>query len=136
VDVDRIADAWAVLMARLGYDRYGAQGGDWGSMVTTAIGVRDPEHLVGIHLNMPLALPTPADPPTEREQEALDAFNRYTTQEAGYSTQQSTRPQTLGYGLVDSPAGQAGWILEKFTRGPTATVTPRTSSPATSCSTT
>jgi pimeloyl-ACP methyl ester carboxylesterase len=113
-NVDRIADAWAVLMARLGYDRYAAQGGDWGSMVTTAIGVRDAEHLIGIHLNMPLAVPAPADPPTEREQEALDAFTRYTTQEAGYSTQQSTRPQTVGYGLVDSPAGQAGWILEKF----------------------
>jgi len=113
-NVERIADAWAVLMARLGYDRYAAQGGDWGSMVTTSIGVRDPEHVIGIHLNMPLAVPSPADPPTEREQEALDAFTRYTTKEAGYSTQQSTRPQTVGYGLVDSPVGQAGWILEKF----------------------
>jgi epoxide hydrolase len=113
-NVEHIADAWAVLMARLGYDRYAAQGGDWGSMVTTAIGVRHPEHLIGIHLNMPLALPSPSDPPTEREQEALDAFTLYTTKEAGYSTQQSTRPQTVGYGLVDSPVGQAGWVLEKF----------------------
>jgi pimeloyl-ACP methyl ester carboxylesterase len=112
--VDRIGAAWAQLMARLGYDRYAAQGGDWGSMVTSSIGVHDAEHLIGIHLNMPLAVPTPSDPPTEREQEALDAFTRYTTQEAGYSTQQSTRPQTLGYGLVDSPVGQAAWILEKF----------------------
>jgi pimeloyl-ACP methyl ester carboxylesterase len=113
-NVERIGRAWAELMPRLGYERYAAQGGDWGSMVTSSIGVHDAEHLIGIHLNMPLAVPAPSDPPTEREQQALDAFTRYTTQEAGYSTQQSTRPQTLGYALVDSPTGQAAWILEKF----------------------
>jgi pimeloyl-ACP methyl ester carboxylesterase len=101
-------------MARLGYDRYAAQGGDWGAMITSAIGWRDAEHLAGIHLNMPLVIPAVTDDITPQEQAALDAMTHYTTSEAGYSTQQSTRPQTLGYGLVDSPAGQAAWIVEKF----------------------
>ncbi|MGZ4718220.1 MAG: epoxide hydrolase family protein [Acidimicrobiales bacterium] len=113
-NVHRIAEAWGELMARLGYDRYFAQGGDWGAMVTASIGWHDVDHVAGIHLNMPLAIPDLSDPPTAEEQSALDSFTRYTTVEAGYSTQQSTRPQTVGYGLVDSPAGQAGWILEKF----------------------
>ncbi|MGZ4707928.1 MAG: epoxide hydrolase family protein [Acidimicrobiales bacterium] len=113
-NVHRIAEAWGELMARLGYDRYFAQGGDWGAMVTASIGWHDVDHVAGIHLNMPLAIPDVSDPPTAEEQSALDSFTRYTTVEAGYSTQQSTRPQTVGYGLVDSPAGQAGWILEKF----------------------
>jgi pimeloyl-ACP methyl ester carboxylesterase len=113
-DVNRIADAWAALMARLGYDRYGAQGGDWGAMITAAIGHRDADHLAGIHLNMPIVIPTTTEDLTEQEQGALDAMTHYQTWEAGYSTQQSTRPQTLGYGLVDSPAGQAAWIVEKF----------------------
>ena len=114
--VERIADAWGVLMRRLGYERYVAQGGDWGSMVTTCIGIRDPQHCRAIHLNMPIA---PPDPDTfadlsEAEQAALKAFEFYEQWDSGYSKQQSTRPQTLGYGLVDSPAGQAAWILEKF----------------------
>jgi epoxide hydrolase len=112
--VDHIADAWAALMARLGYERYAAQGGDWGAMVTSAIGWRDAEHLAGIHLNMPLVIPNDMEDLTPQEQAALDGMTHYTTAEAGYSTQQSTRPQTLGYGLVDSPAGQAAWIVEKF----------------------
>jgi len=114
--VDRIADAWGVLMRRLGYERYVAQGGDWGSMVTTAIGIRDPEHCRGIHLNMPIAPPDPdtLGDMTAAEQAALAAFEAYEKWDSGYSKQQSTRPQTLGYGLVDSPAGQAAWILEKF----------------------
>jgi len=114
--VERIAGAWAVLMARLGYRRYVAQGGDWGSMVTTALGVRDPEHCAAIHLNMPVAPPAPEQmgEPTEREKQALAALAHYEQWDSGYSKQQSTRPQTLGYGLVDSPAGQAAWILEKF----------------------
>jgi pimeloyl-ACP methyl ester carboxylesterase len=115
-NVERIADAWDVLMARLGYDRYGAQGGDWGSSVTGRIAVRHPDHCVGIHLNMVVALPGPDDMAdlTEREQAALAGFQHYQDWDSGYSKQQSTRPQTVGYGLVDSPAGQAGWILEKF----------------------
>jgi pimeloyl-ACP methyl ester carboxylesterase len=114
--VDRTAAAWAQLMARLGYTRYGAQGGDWGSMVTTSIGQQDVEHLAGIHVNMPVAAPDPAtfSDLTDTEQAALGAMAHYSEQESGYSKQQSTRPQTLGYGLVDSPAGQCAWIVEKF----------------------
>jgi pimeloyl-ACP methyl ester carboxylesterase len=111
--VERIASAWAELMARLDYGRYGAQGGDWGAMVTTAIGQQDVDHLAGIHLNMPLAPPT-FDDLTEAEGAALGSMGYYDQQGSGYSKQQSTRPQTLGYGLVDSPAGQAAWIVEKF----------------------
>jgi pimeloyl-ACP methyl ester carboxylesterase len=111
----RIATAWATLMARLGYDRYGAQGGDWGASVTTSIGQQDTDHAVGIHLNMVIAFPDPSmGDMTEREQAALESLTHYQKQDSGYSTQQSTRPQTLGYGLVDSPAGQAAWIVEKF----------------------
>jgi epoxide hydrolase len=114
--VERIARAWAQLMARLGHDRYLAQGGDWGSMVTTALTRVDPEHCAGIHLTMPIAMPGEehlADL-TEREQAALAAFDHYSKRGSGYAKQQSTRPQTLAYGLTDSPVGQAAWILEKF----------------------
>jgi len=115
-NVQRIADAWSTLMQRLGYERYLAQGGDWGAMVTTAIGQRDPEHCRAIHLNMPIA---PPDPETmsdlsKAEQAALASMQHYQDWDSGYSKQQSTRPQTLGYGLADSPSGQAAWILEKF----------------------
>ncbi|HUF81252.1 MAG TPA: epoxide hydrolase, partial [Burkholderiales bacterium] len=114
--VERIAKAWAVLVARLGYDRYVAQGGDWGAAVTTALAPADPEHCVAIHLNMPTARPDPAtlDDLTEREKQALEGLKYYRDWDSGYSKQQSTRPQTLGYGLVDSPVGQAAWVLEKF----------------------
>ncbi len=114
--VDRIADAWSVLMQRLGYQRYAAQGGDWGAMVTTAIGTRDPEHCIAIHLNMPIAPPDPetTDDLSEKEQAALASMQHYQQWDSGYSKQQSTRPQTLGYGLADSPSGQAAWVLEKF----------------------
>ena len=114
--VDRIGRAWAQLMAALGYERYGAQGGDWGSMVTTSVGLQDREHCAGIHLNMAIAPPGPEDLAelTPTEQGALDAMGHYDRWDSGYSKQQSTRPQTLGYGLVDSPAGQAAWIIEEF----------------------
>lgn len=113
--VPRVAAAWSELMARLGYDRYGAQGGDWGSSVTTSIGQHDADHVVGIHLNMVIAIPDLSmGEPTEQEQGALASFQHYQSEESGYSTQQSTRPQTLGYGLADSPAAQAAWIVEKF----------------------
>lgn len=114
--VERIARAWAQLMARLGHDRYLAQGGDWGSMVTTALTRVDPEHCAGIHLTMPIAMPSEEDLAdlTEREQAALAAFDHYSKRGSGYAKQQSTRPQTLAYGLTDSPVGQAAWILEKF----------------------
>ena len=112
----RIGKAWSELMARLGYGRYVAQGGDWGAMVTTWIGIEDPEHCAAIHLNMPIAPPDPAtmNDLTEREKSALAGMQHYQEWDSGYSKQQSTRPQTVGYGLVDSPAGQAAWILEKF----------------------
>ena len=114
--IHKIADAWAELMARLGYDRYVAQGGDWGSMVTTCIGAQDPSHCQGIHLNMAIAPPTEDSLSNldELEQAAMAGMQHYADKDSGYSKQQSTRPQSLGYGLVDSPAGQAGWILEKF----------------------
>jgi epoxide hydrolase len=114
--VGHIADAWDQLMGRLGYARYGAQGGDWGAQVTTAIGMRHPGHLAGIHLNMPIAFPGPAagDDRTDREQAALDSMEYYGRWDSGYSKEQSTRPQTVGYGLVDSPAGLCAWIVEKF----------------------
>ncbi len=110
----RIADAWDELMRRLGYHSYGAQGGDWGAQVTTGLGIRHPEHLTGIHLNMPIAFPDPADQLTDREQAAMATVRHYDTWESGYFKEQSTRPQTVGYGLVDSPAGQCAWIVEKF----------------------
>jgi pimeloyl-ACP methyl ester carboxylesterase len=115
-NIERIGAAWAQLMPRLGYPRYVAQGGDWGAMVTTAIAMQDAEHCLGIHLNMPVVAPDPETMSelTEREQAALVALGHYTRWDSGYSKQQSTRPQTLGYGLVDSPAAQAAWILEKF----------------------
>jgi pimeloyl-ACP methyl ester carboxylesterase len=112
--VERIAAAWDELMVRLGYQRYGAQGGDWGSAVTTQIG-RNRGHCVAIHTNMPLGRP-----PTEltdlspEEREVLDGYAQHQKWGTGYSKQQSTRPQTLGYGLTDSPAGQLAWIVEKF----------------------
>lgn len=112
--VERIADAWDTLMTRLGYERYGAQGGDWGAAVTTRIG-RNGRGCIGIHLNMPLGTPPgPMESPTPAEQAALTAMVHYEKWDSGYSKQQSTRPQTLGYGLADSPAGQLAWIVEKF----------------------
>ena len=113
--VEKIADAWSVLMVRLGYDRYFAQGGDWGAIITTNIGRQDTKHCAGIHLNMVISPPDPAASDlTELEISALAGLKHYQDWDSGYSKQQSTRPQTLGYGLVDSPAGQAAWILEKF----------------------
>lgn len=115
-NIDRIASTWDELMIRLGYDEYFAQGGDWGAIVTAAIGVQNRGHCKGVHMNMPIAPPDPEqmDDLTELEQRALAAMQYYQEHDSGYSKQQSTRPQTLGYGLADSPVGQAAWILEKF----------------------
>jgi pimeloyl-ACP methyl ester carboxylesterase len=114
--VGRIANAWAQLMARLGYQRYGAQGGDWGSGVTTEIGIQDSSHVAGIHLNMPVVSPRAmtATDITPEEEEALSSLVQRRKWDSGYSKIQSTRPQTVGYGLVDSPAALCAWILEKF----------------------
>ena len=114
--VERVATAWSALMARLGYERYFAQGGDWGAAITAAIGAQDPEHCMGLHTNMPVVAPPAAmmAEPTAQERDALAARKFYQDHDSGYSKQQSTRPQTLGYSLLDSPAGQAAWIIEKF----------------------
>ena len=113
--VEKIAETWDQLMARLGYDNYGAQGGDWGAAVTTQIG-RNVGHCDAIHINMPIGRPTPESlqDPTDEEKSALEGLTYYQEWDSGYSKQQSTRPQTLGYGLVDSPVGQMAWIIEKF----------------------
>ncbi len=113
--VEKIATTWATLMARLGYPHYFAQGGDWGSGVTRAIGAQDAAHCDGIHVTLAMGSRPKIDgTPTAHEQLALDGIKHYQDWDSGYSKQQATRPQTLGYGLADSPAGQAAWILEKF----------------------
>jgi len=114
--VPKIAEAWDQLMQRLGYEGYYAQGGDWGSAVTTAIGIQNLGRCTAIHVNMPSAGATKAakENPTDADKVALKGATFYQAWDSGYSKQQSTRPQTLGYGLSDSPIGQSAWILEKF----------------------
>jgi pimeloyl-ACP methyl ester carboxylesterase len=114
--VERIAAAWAELMARLGYKRYGAQGSDWGTSVSASIGQQDPGHVAGIHLTPPLAPPDRAtlDNLTDQERSALASLEHSAEWDSGYSKEHSTRPQTVGYGLVDSPAALCAWIIEKF----------------------
>ena len=114
--VERIAAAWAELMARLGYERYGAQGSDWGTSISACIGQRDGDHVAGIHLAPPLAPPDPAtfDDLTDAEQAALDSLEQAAEWESGYSTEHATRPQTIGYALADSPVALCAWIVEKF----------------------
>ncbi|TDC54406.1 epoxide hydrolase [Jiangella ureilytica] len=114
--VERIAAAWATIMDRLGYRRYGAQGSDWGTTVSTLLGVAHPDRVAGIHLMPPLAPPDPAtfDSLTDAERSALDSLREADEWGSGYSRQQATRPQTVGYGLVDSPAALCAWIAEKY----------------------
>ena len=113
--VEKIADAWSTLMARLGYSQYFAQGGDWGSVITSYIARQDPEHCLGIHINMGIVAPDPnAENLTANELSIMAGWKYYQDWDSGYSKQQATRPQTLGYSLVDSPSGQAAWIVEKF----------------------
>lgn len=115
--VQAIADCFAELMTDvLGYARFGAQGGDWGSFITARLGHAYPERLLGIHLNM---MPVRRDPslvadPTAEERRYLDELANWAKEETGYLTIQGTRPQTLAYALTDSPAGLAAWIAEKF----------------------
>jgi len=113
---ERIARAWGTLMQRLGYASYYAQGGDWGALVTTSIGQQDTANCRGIHINMPIVAPDmeTLSSLTPLEQSALAGMQYYNDWDSGYSKQQGTRPQTLGYGLADSPSGQLAWILEKF----------------------
>jgi pimeloyl-ACP methyl ester carboxylesterase len=113
----RIASAWAGLMQRLGYSRYVAQGGDWGAGVASWMAKQRPPGLAAIHLNLPVLFPPPPPPPggyTAAEQGVLAQLGKYASDGSGYAAIQSTRPQTLGYGLADSPVGQAMWIYEKF----------------------
>ena len=112
-DVKRIAEAWAELMAKLGYDRYGAQGGDWGGFVSTWLGLVDPEHLAGIHLNMAVGFPT-ENGLSEQEATDLAEMEEFMSTGTAYQEIQGKNPQTLGYAMNDSPAGLAGWIVEKF----------------------
>ncbi|MFI5929115.1 epoxide hydrolase family protein [Micromonospora sp. NPDC051543] len=117
--VGRIAGAWAQLMSRLGYDRYVAQGGDFGSVVSLILGQLDPEHVLGVHINMLLTGPTGEDPDeltglSEADQARLALLPRFRDHGAGYMAIQATRPQTLGYALSDSPVGQLAWIVDRF----------------------
>jgi pimeloyl-ACP methyl ester carboxylesterase len=114
--IERIADAWIALMDRLGYARYGAAGGDWGTSVSTCIAQQAPARVAGIHLLPPLAPPDPEtlDDLTDRERAALAALEHSAEWDSGYSTEHATRPQTIGYALTDSPVALCAWIVEKF----------------------
>jgi pimeloyl-ACP methyl ester carboxylesterase len=117
-DPGRTAQAWAQLMGRLGYGRYVAQGGDLGAIVTDVMGRQAPEGLLGIHMNLlvtTLGAPTPPPGDTEEERAALEAINTFTTSGFGYFLEQSTRPQTIGYALLDSPVTLAAWMLDHDT---------------------
>jgi pimeloyl-ACP methyl ester carboxylesterase len=111
-----IADAFATLMTALGYARFAAQGGDWGAFITSCLGLAHPERLAGIHLNL-LAVRrdvTPPATPSAEEQAYLAELGHWMREEIGYMMIQGTKPQTLAYGLTDSPVGLAAWIAEKF----------------------
>ena len=117
-DTVRAADAIHALMGELGYATYGLQGGDWGSIISSQIAARHGASITGMHLNMVVARPpdpaNPLDGVTEEEMADVAALQAFSKNETGYQAIQGTRPQTLAYGLTDSPAGLAGWILEKF----------------------
>lgn len=118
-DVHRVADAVAELMAQLGYGRYVAQGGDWGAIVTRRLGEAYADRLLGVHFNMIFALPDASDPDpmagvTDTEKARFAAAAARIADGTGYMAIQSTKPETLAYGLTDSPTGLAAWILEKF----------------------
>jgi microsomal epoxide hydrolase len=115
-DTRRIATAFGELMARLGYDRYGAQGGDWGAMISTQLGLLDP-HVCGVHLNLVIAGPPAGDDLSglsESQLQSLSEVDRFLKEGSAYSQIQGTRPQTIGYLLEDTPVGLAAWIVEKF----------------------
>jgi pimeloyl-ACP methyl ester carboxylesterase len=117
-DSARIARAWAVLMERLGYTRYVAQGGDVGAAVTDAMGRQGPKGLVGIHVNLlagALGFADRLPAKTEQERAAHKALEAFRTSGFGYFLEQSTRPQTIGYSLLDSPIGLASWLLDHDT---------------------
>jgi pimeloyl-ACP methyl ester carboxylesterase len=121
----RVARAWTELMTRLGYQRYGVQGGDWGAAISREVGRIDPERVIGVHLNLIPGAGATSEP-TPAELAPLDAAERertwaswrrqqeFAAEQQGYADLQSTRPQTLAYALTDSPVGQLAWIAEKF----------------------
>ncbi|WP_328822458.1 epoxide hydrolase family protein [Micromonospora rubida] len=114
----RVAQAWAELMKRLGYDRYGAQGGDTGAIITPELGRIDSNHVIGVHVNNLGTFPS-GDPAelvglTEADQARLEFMTTWGRDMSGYAIVQSTRPQTISYALTDSPVGQLAWIVEKF----------------------
>lgn len=113
----RIASAFTEVMAGLGYDRYGVQGGDWGSIVSQNVADLVPDRLTGLHLNF-VSVPRPSGERTAElapeEQASIEGMRSWNEAEAGYSGIQRTKPQTVGYGLDDSPVGLAAWLLEKF----------------------
>jgi len=124
-DADRMARAWDVLVKRLGYKKYVSQGGDWGSVVTDKMALQKPEGLLGIHVNMPATVPPEiakslqaGDPApaglSTKEKAAYEALNKLYTKGGGYAAMMVTRPQTLGYGLTDSPVGLAAFFLDKM----------------------
>jgi epoxide hydrolase len=117
-DTARVARAWATLMSRLGYERYGAQGGDTGALVSPELGRLDPDHVMGIHVNnlltFPSGQPGDLDNLSDAEQKRTKLMQRWQNEMSGYASIQSTRPQTLAYALTDSPVGQLAWIVEKF----------------------
>ncbi len=117
-DIAHVADVNVKLMEQLGYTRYGAQGGDWGSPATAWMALKDPEHVCGIHINMVLGKrpEDAANAPelSEEDKRRLEAARGFNRAETGYQRIQGTKPQSLGYGLNDSPAGLAAWIVEKF----------------------
>ncbi len=111
----RIAAAFDRLVVKeLGYARYGAQGGDWGSLVTTELGANHAPHVLGIHLNMAIAVPPPGEEQSEDAKAAGQRSAAWDRNEAGYSHVQGTKPMSLGIAQSDSPAGLAAWIVEKF----------------------
>ncbi|GHE82141.1 epoxide hydrolase [Amycolatopsis deserti] len=112
---EKIAAAWVELMGRLGYDEFVAQGGDWGGVITTILGGRFPDHVLGIHATTAQAPPGLAtDGLTAAEREWAEDTDHFWHHRAAYAKQQATRPQTIGYSLVDSPVGLLAWILDKF----------------------
>ena len=126
-DIHRVARAWAVLMKRLGYQRYGAHGGDWGSGISRALGAIAPAHVVGVHLTY-LVTPAPGggEPSLSPGEAArLAKIKQLQTRQPAYQALHATRPQTISYALTDSPAGLLAWIAEKFTEwvDPRSTIT-------------
>ncbi|TVT56701.1 epoxide hydrolase 1 [Amycolatopsis rhizosphaerae] len=116
-NLERIADAWAELMSRLGYQRFFAQGGDWGAQITTTLALRHPQRVAMMHTTVPWA-PRPDgftdNELTDLERDWIAQRARFVANGTGYALEQATKPQTVGYGLTDSPAGQLAWIAEKY----------------------